>query len=69
MDTEAHVIIMANDELIAVELTPELETNWPVSFQLQLYLTCVSRPAARNAQSARVVPENMVKLPRWNALS
>ena len=60
---------LANLIVAACQDKVELETNWPVSFQLQLYLNCVSRPAARNAQSARVVPENMVTLPRVNALS
>ena len=33
MDTEAHVIIVANDEWFTVKFTPDLETNWPVVFQ------------------------------------
>ena len=60
---------LANLIVAACQDKVELETNWPINFQLQLYLNCVSRPAARNAQSARVVPENMVTLPRGNALS
>ena len=36
MDTEAHVMIVANDEWLIVKFTPDLETNWPVVFQLQV---------------------------------
>jgi hypothetical protein len=46
MDTEAHIIQIismlsvwamgANVEWITVGFTPDLETNWPVVFQLQV---------------------------------
>ena len=31
MDTEAHVMIVANDEWLIVKFTPDLETNWSFS--------------------------------------
>ena len=35
-DTEAHVRIVANDDRLIMKLTPDLETNSPVVFQLQV---------------------------------
>ena len=36
LDTDAHVILVANHECLIVKLTPDLETDWPVGFQLQV---------------------------------
>ena len=34
--TRRRTLIVANDEWLTVKLTPDLETNWPVVFQLQV---------------------------------
>ena len=47
----------ASAEWITVGCTPDLETNWPVVFQLQVKLARTSKEAGAEATPGQLVPQ------------